>query len=32
MRGKALRFQIRIHTMPCIGGQPLPRRLEEGRA
>ncbi len=27
MQGKALRFQIRIHTMPFIGGQPLPRRL-----
>jgi hypothetical protein len=27
MQGKALRFQIRIHTMPFFGGQPLPRRL-----
>lgn len=24
---KALHFQIRIHTMPFNGGQPLPRRL-----
>ena len=26
-REKALRFQIRINTIPCIEGQPLPRRL-----
>src|SRR5690606_23732700 len=27
LRGKALRFLIRIRTMPFIGGQPLPRGL-----
>lgn len=27
MQGKAHRFQIRIHAIPCTGGLPLPRRL-----
>lgn len=27
MREKALRFQVRIHAMPFVGGQPLPHRL-----